>query len=176
MVRSIACLILLTGLATSVAFAADPPATASAAAGTAVSTDEFLKQTAVGNQFEIDSSKLAVSKSNSTEVKAFATQMVNDHGAAGTAFKKAVSDTKLKEPSTSLDDKHEAIMKDLRARSGPDFDKAYIEAQKQGHIETVALFDSYAKGGDNPRIKQFAQSLLPKLREHLDHVRKLNSR
>jgi putative membrane protein len=173
MVRSIACLVLFTGLAASAAFAADPPATASAPAGTAVSTDAFLKQTAVGNQFEIDSSKLALSKSNSTDVKAFATQMVNDHSTAGAAFKKAVSDAKLKEPSTS-DDKHDALLKDLRAKSGADFDKAYVDAQKQGHVETVALFEAYAKGGDNPRIKQFAQDLLPKLREHLDHVRKLN--
>ena len=147
--------------------------TASAQAGGAVSTDAFLKQTAVGNQFEIDSSELALSKSNSTDVKAFASQMVNDHGAAGTAFKKAVSDAKLKEPSTS-DDKHDAILKDLRAKSGPDFDKAYVEAQKQAHIETVALFESYAKDSDNQRIRQFAQDLLPKLREHLDHARKLS--
>jgi putative membrane protein len=173
MIRSLASVILLSGLATSVAFAADPPATATAPAGAAVSTDAFLKQTAVGNQFEIDSSKLALSKSNSTDVKAFATQMVNDHSTAGAAFKKAVSDAKLKEPSTS-DDKHDALLKDLRAKSGTDFDKAYVDAQKQGHVETVALFEAYAKGGDNPRLKQFAQDLLPKLREHLDHVRKLN--
>lgn len=137
------------------------------------SVDTFLKQTAVGNQFEIDSSKLALSKSNSADVTAFATQMVNDHGAAGTAFKKAVSDAELEEPSTS-DDKHDSLLKDLRAKSGADFDKAYIDAQKQGHVETVALFEAYAKDGDNPRMKQFAQELLPKLRQHLDHVRKLN--
>jgi len=116
MIRSLACIVLVTGLATSVAFAADPPATASAPAGTVANTDTFLKQAAVGNQFEIDSSKLALSKSNSADVKAFATQMVNDHGAAGMAFKKAVSDAKLKQPSTS-DDKHDALLKDLPPRA-----------------------------------------------------------
>ena len=173
MVR-IARLVLLSGLATSVAFAADPPSTASAPAGPAPATDTFLKQAAVGNQFEIDSSKLALSKGKSTDVKAFATEMVEDHGDAATKFKKAVSDATLKEPSTSPDDKHEAILKDLRTKSGADFDKAYIDAQKQAHVETVALFESYAKGGDNPRIKLFAQELLPKLQQHLVHARKLN--
>jgi len=174
MIRSIASMVLITGLAASVAFAADPASTASAPARSMASADAFLKQTAVGNQFEIDSSKLALSKSNSTDVKAFATQMVSDHGAAATKFKKAVSDAKLKEPSSSLDDKHDNLMKVLRAKNGPDFDRAYVDAQKQGHVETVALFESYAKDGDNPRLKQFAQELLPTLREHLDHVRKLN--
>jgi len=171
--RSITCMLLCTGLAASAAFAADP-ATASASAGGAPTVDAFLKKTAVGNQFEIDSSKLALSKSNSTDVKAFAAQMVADHGQAAVKFKKAVSEAKLKEPSEALDDKHEAIMKDLRAKSGADFDRAYIEAQKQGHIETVAMFDSYARNGDNPRMKQFAQELLPTLRQHLEHVGKLN--
>jgi putative membrane protein len=173
MIRSIACMVLITGLATSAAFAADP-ATASASAGAAPTVDAFLKETAVGNQFEIDSSKLALSKSNSTDVKAFATQMVTDHGQAAVKFKKAVSEAKLKGPSEALDDKHEAVMKDLRAKSGGDFDRAYIEAQKQGHVETVAMFESYAKDGDNARMKQFAEELLPTLHQHLEHVRKLN--
>ena len=170
----IACLVLMSGLAASVAFAADPPSTASASAGAAPATDTFLKEAAVGNQFEIDSSKLALSKAKSADVKAFATQMVKDHGDAAIKFKKAVSDAKLKEPSTSPDARHEAILKDLRAKSGADFDRAYADAQKQAHVDTVALFESYAKGGDNPRIKQFAQELLPTLKEHLDLARKLN--
>jgi putative membrane protein len=173
MIRSIACVVLVTGLATSVAFAADPPATASAAAGAAVSTEAFVKKTAVGNEFEIDSSKLALSKSNSTDVKAFASQMVADHGEAAAKFKKAVSEAKLKEPSAS-DDEHDKLMKDLRTRNGGDFDRAYVDAQRKGHVETVALFESYARDGDNPRLKQFAQELLPKLRQHLEHAKKLN--
>jgi len=38
--------------------------------------DTFVKQVAMGNQFEIDTSKLALSKSNSADVKSFAAQMV----------------------------------------------------------------------------------------------------
>jgi len=174
MIRSIAYAVLATGLATSAVLAADPGSTASATAAAAPTTEAFLKQAAAGNRFEIDSSKLALSKSSSTDVKAFATQMVTDHGEAAIKSRKAVFEAKLKAPSEALDDKHEAILKDLRARNGTDFDKAYIDIQKQGHIETVALFESYAKDGDNARMRQFAQELLPTLREHLDHVRKLN--
>ena len=58
-------------------------------------------------------------------------------------------------------------------KDGPAFDKAYVEAQLKGHEETVALFQAYANGGDNARIKQFAKDLLPTLQMHLEHVRKI---
>ena len=176
MVRSFACLVFLAVLATPVAFAADPPQSAAMApAGTVPSTEHFLMQAASGNLFEIDSSKLAVSKSNSAEVKAFATRMLNDHGGAATRFKNAVSEAKLKAPPETLDDKNATTVKDLRSRSGGDFDKAYVDAQYQAHVEIVALFDGYAKGGENVRMTQFAQELLPTLRGHFDDITKLRS-
>src|SRR5437764_13126872 len=82
MIRSIAYAVLATGLATSAVLAADPGSTASAAAAAAPTTEAFLKQAAAGNRFEIDSSKLALSKSSSTDVKALAIQLVTDHGEA----------------------------------------------------------------------------------------------
>ncbi len=144
--------------------AADPPG-----------TDGFVTKAAAGNLFEIESSKLALSRSKDEKVRSFATQMVSDHGEAATKFKKAVREAKLKQPPEALDPKHKAIVDDLRAKQGADFDKAYLEAQYKAHVETVELFESYAKGGDNARMKQFAQELLPTLRRHRDQVGKMRA-
>jgi putative membrane protein len=167
---------VLTAIAPAV-LAADPPSTAAApsVAGPALSSDEFLSKLAVGNKFEIDSSKLAASKTHSEQVKAFATQMVSDHGQAAVQMKQAVTDAKAKAPPDSLDARHQAILDDLKKKNAAAFDKAYIDAQVQGHIDTVALVEAYAQTGDNPRLKQLASDLLPTLRGHLDHVRKLKS-
>jgi predicted outer membrane protein len=35
------------------------------------------------------------------------------------------------------------------------------------------MFQAYADGGDNARMKQFAKDMLPTLKTHLDHVTKL---
>ena len=35
------------------------------------------------------------------------------------------------------------------------------------------MFRAYSGGGVNARMKQFARELLPKLEEHLAHVKKL---
>lgn len=139
------------------------------------STTDFLIKAAAGNRFEIDSSKLALKKSKSETVQAFAKMMVTDHGEASVRMKQAVAEAKLSAPPDALDGKHKAALDDLAKKEGPAFDKAYVDAQLKGHEETVALFKAYAEGGENAHIKQFATELLPTLLKHLDHVRKLKA-
>ena len=167
---------LAAGFGAPASFAADPPSTAAApSARPAVSTDAFLSKLAVGNKFEIDSSKLAITKSKSETVKTFASQMVSDHGQAAVKMKQAITDAKIKAPADALDATHQALLDDLRKKDGPAFDQAYVDAQLKGHEETVAMFEAYAATSDNPRIKQFASDLLPTLRMHLENVKKLQA-
>jgi putative membrane protein len=175
MLRPLTLMLVAMAAAAPVAFAADPPSTAAATTTQAPATDEFLTKLAAGNKFEIDSSKLAISKSKSETVKAFANQMVADHGQAAVKMKKAVTDAKAKAPPDSLDAKHQAIYDDLKKKDGAAFDQAYVEAQMKGHVETVAMVEAYAKSGDNARIKAFASDILPTLRTHLDNVKKLHA-
>jgi putative membrane protein len=156
------------------AFAADPPAKQAAAPAMATpSTSTFLTNTAVANLFEIESSKAALAKTKTDKIKAFANLMVTDHTGAGTKFKQAVTDAKLTPPAEKLDAKHQALLDDLKKKDGAAFDTAYVKAQHDGHVETVAMFEAYAKGGDNARMKQFANEMLPTLKTHLDQVSKL---
>ena len=156
------------------AFAADPPAKQAAAPAMATpSTSTFLTNTAVANLFEIESSKVALAKTKNDKIKAFANQMVTDHTGAGTKFKQAAADAKLTPPAEKLDAKHQALLDDLKKKDATAFDTAYVKAQHDGHVETVAMFEAYAKGGDNARMKQFANEMLPTLKAHLDQVSKI---
>lgn len=157
------------------AIAADPPAKQAAAPAMATpSTSAFLTNTAVANLFEIESSKEALARTRNDKVKAFANQMVTDHTAAGTKFKQAVMEAKLTPPVAKLDAKHQAVLDDLKKKDGAAFDAAYVKAQRDGHVETVAMFEAYARGGDNARMKAFAGEMLPTLKGHLDQVAKLH--
>jgi putative membrane protein len=156
------------------AFAADPPAKQAAAPAMATpSTSTFLTNTAVANLFEIESSKVALAKTKNDKIKAFANLMVTDHTGAGTKFKQAVTDAKLTPPAEKLDARHQALLDDLKKKDATAFDTAYVKAQHDGHVETVAMFEAYAKGGDNARMKQFASEMLPTLKTHLDQVSKI---
>jgi len=174
MTRSLACLIAAAVLTAGVPAFADPPSVATASPATALSpTDTFLVTAAGANEFEIESSKLAQTKTSSEHIKQFAGEMVNDHTLAATKMKQAVNDAKLKAPPETPDPKLAAVLTDLQHKEGADFDKAYVDAQYQAHVAAVTLFENYAQSGDNPRIKKFATEMLPTLRLHLDHVKKL---
>lgn len=42
-----------------------------------------------------------------------------------------------------------------------------------GHRQAIALFERYAKGGENKDVKQFAENTLPPLKTHLQHAEAL---
>jgi putative membrane protein len=155
------------------ASAVDPPT--NQAAGLPAPTATFVAMAAAGNLFEIQSSELALRRSHSGAVREFANRMVTDHNAAAAKFKQAMADAKLTPPAEKLDAKHQAILDDLKAKDDASFDRAYIEAQYNAHVGTVALFQAYAKGGENARMKAFAADVLPTLQGHLDHVTKMRN-
>jgi len=159
-----------------VAQTASPPANTAARPAAnipAPATPTFLAKTAAGNLFEIESSKVALANSNNSEVKLFAQKMVSDHGEAGRKFKQAVSEARLQAPPDKMDAKHEALVAQLKSMKGATFDAAYVAAQREAHVETVAMFGAYVANGDNERMKKFAQEMLPTLQTHLDQVSRL---
>jgi putative membrane protein len=155
-----------------VAFAAEPPA-GQAPPAAMPSTESFLAAVAAGNQFEIASSKLALERAKSAAIKEFANRLIDEHMSAGARLKEAVSQARLSLPPDTLDARHQAIVDDLKARDAATFDTAYVEAQYESLRELAALFRAYATGGDDGRIRQFAQGLMLTMRSHLDDVRKL---
>jgi len=184
MIRCVLCLLLAMGIGTvgvgRVAFAADLPASQptdpsinQAPPVATPSTESFLASVAAGNRFEIDSSKLALERGKSDAVKIFAHRLVDEHTSTGARFKQAVAQAKLPPPTDELDARHQAILDDLEARDAASFDKAYVEAQYQALRELAGLFRAYATGGDDARIRQFAQDLLLTMRSHLDDASKL---
>jgi putative membrane protein len=150
-----------------------PPA--STAMAPAASASTFVPTAASANLFEIESSQLALQRSQSPKVKDFAQRMVTDHNLAASKMKAALSEARIPAPPEKLDAKDQKVYDNLKAAKGAAFDKAYIEAQYNAHREAVSLFGSFAKNGDNARLKALAADLLPTLQGHLDHVSKLRS-
>jgi len=62
---------------------------------------------------------------------------------------------------TALDAEHQKLLDDLKAKNGKDFDQSYDQAQLKGHRDAVALFEAYAKGGDDAELKGWAGQTLP---------------
>lgn len=137
------------------------------------STAAFVASVAAGNLVEIESSKLALDRTESDRVKGFANRMIEDHGAAGASSgRPSATPTSLRQPKSSIPNTRRSSTLS-RPRTSGSFDKAYIDAQSNAHVETIDLFKAYVRGGDHWRMRQFADDLLPTLHAHLDHVKKM---
>jgi len=165
-----ASLLSLSLLVSTAAYAAMPESADKAAAAMNVDKASFVKLVNSSNAFEIESSKLAEQKAKDADVKDFAKQMVADHMMAGEELKKAA---KLGDVAPKLSPKHAAMLELLKGASDRDFQPLYIDMQASAHMEAVTLFATYAKGGDDRAIKEFAAKTLPKLEMHKMHVMKL---
>jgi putative membrane protein len=138
---------------------------------TAESAQEFVNKAANGGKFEVDSSKVAQGKLTDKGVQDFAQKMIDDHGAANAKLASIAAEQKLQVPS-ELDAQHKAELDKLQQAKAP-VDQPYVALQRSAHTDAVALFEAYAKDGDNATLKSFAQDTLPTLKMHKDMIEKI---
>jgi putative membrane protein len=172
LVLTVAC-----GLIASAAFAQTPrprnPLATDATQPTP-SAQDFVNKVAISDMFEIQSSQLALSKEPDKDTKPFAQRMVTDHQKTSKELKSLVDGGKVKATLPSaLDSEHQKMLDDLKAKSGKDFDQSYDQIQVKAHEDAVALFNAYAKSGDDPELKKWAAKTLPNLERHLTMAQKL---
>jgi putative membrane protein len=148
-----------------------------AAADTPKQTTDFVSKVAVSNQFEIDTSQLALKYAKGSDVKTFAQQMIDDHTKADQELKAALTQAQITPPAEGLDLAHKAKYAKLRVFTTENgFDASYISEQLEAHKEAVALFKEYASNGETPAVKDFATKTLPTLEHHLAMVEQLSSK
>jgi putative membrane protein len=131
---------------------------------------EFVKKAAISNQFEIATSELAVERTDNAVVRDFAERMIADHKKAGKDLKAAVDEAgmQLTVPE-QLDEKHQAMVQELRDAEAGEFDQKYIDMQAKAHDEAVGLFEDYSENEDaEQNLRDFAVKTLPTLQTH-DH-------
>src|SRR3978361_91076 len=174
MKRSIILLACLVLAGPALAQSAGEKTGVNSALGISPTTADFVKEVAISDMFEIESNKLAQDKGNAPE-KTFASQMVADHTKTSTELKGLVSSGKVKaELPTALDSSHQSKLDKLKGESGKDFSSDFDSMQVSAHKDAVSLFERYAKGGDNPELKNWAGKTLPALKHHLEMAQDLS--
>jgi putative membrane protein len=138
------------------------------ALGISPTTADFVKEVAISDMFELQSNKLAQERGNAAE-KTFATMMIKDHTKTSDELKALVKggDVKAELPA-ALDSSHQSKLDKLNGYNGKDFSSEFDSQQLSAHKDAVSLFERYAKGGDNPKLKDWAGKTLPALKHHLE--------
>ncbi|KAF6666496.1 DUF4142 domain-containing protein [Pantoea sp. EKM101V] len=133
-----------------------------------------IKEMAQANINEIAAAKIALSKSQSADVKAFAQKMVADHGAALTKVQTVAQQKGVALP-TEPDATHKAMALELEKQSGGAFDKMYMEnAGLKDHKMVLSTLESDAKTIKDPDVKALADAHTPVVGEHLKSAQQMS--
>jgi putative membrane protein len=125
----------------------------------------FLMTAASSNLLEIQLGQAAAQRASNAEVKRFAQMMVDHHTKATQQLKGVATPLGVTIPQTMMPI-HQAMADKVLAKSGKDFDEAYMDAMETAHKMDVAMFEVKDKAADTPTVKSFATQTLPMLRSH----------
>ena len=153
-----------------------PAAEASKAAG--VTDPQIAHIVVTANSIDSAMGELAKTKARSSAVKSFAQTMVTDHGAVNQQAVKLAQRLKVtpeaNDVSRQLQQGADEARTDLESKSGPAFDRAYMEREVQYHQAVLdALDKTLIPGAQNAELKALLQSARPAFAAHLERAKQV---
>jgi len=141
--------------------------------GIAEKDAKFATDAANGGMAEVELGKLAQEKATDAKVKEFGSMMVTDHSKANDELKILAQSKGIELPTMPGEDEQK-IKQELSAKSGKDFDKAYVDQMVTDHKKTITLFENALNDVEDADLKQFIQKTLPVLKSHLEHIQAID--
>ncbi|HEY0833842.1 MAG TPA: DUF4142 domain-containing protein [Azospirillum sp.] len=131
----------------------------------------FLNEAAILNLSELQMAKLAQERAETPEMKRFVDRLIQDHGKAMERLRGTAQDLDFRLPQ-EVDAPTRARLDDI-ANTGGAFDRRFMAEQEDAHARAIKLFEAQARSNGHPAVRQYALSMLPDLRAHLDAARSL---
>jgi putative membrane protein len=128
----------------------------------------FLVEAAAINLEEIKLGELALQKGMMDDTKELGKMMVKEHTAAMKDLKKLADSKSITIPEVLTEDGQDAY-DDLNEETGKDFDKEYCSMMVRGHKSAIRKFENASSNAEDPDIRNWATSMLPALRAHLEN-------
>jgi putative membrane protein len=156
------------------------PDSSGMATGTRISAPNALATIGVSNAGEIETSRIAQTKAQSSDVKSFASDMIKDHTAMQADADKLAIQLNLtpqaNDQAAQMRNMVEQMRRSLASMPpGMAFDTAYINGQVVAHQKTLDQLQTISTSVDVPDVKSLVNKATPTVREHLDRARKLQS-
>lgn len=136
----------------------------------------FVKTAGASDLYEIESSRVALRKTRSAEVREFANMLIQHHTKTSADTMAAAKAAGLNPPKPMLMPAHRKQISELNAASAADFDRVYLAQQLPAHQAALALMQGYAGNGDKPQLKQAATGAVPIIQSHIDRIHQLHTR
>ncbi|MDO3640993.1 DUF4142 domain-containing protein [Mucilaginibacter sp. L3T2-6] len=133
--------------------------------------EQFIRSGIESSMSDIKASGLAITNSNNHKVIGLAKMLIESHTKLDSALRQLEADKKMAN-SGAISNAHADMIKDLSKKSGPAFDKAYLQMIVNDHEEVVKLYTTASANSDE-KIKKIASENLPAIKMQLDSANKI---
>lgn len=144
-------------------------------AGTTGMSNDFVTKAADGGMMEVELAKIAQTNGSSAAVKDYGKMLETDHSKANAELMSIATGDNIAAPKT-MSEMHAMHVKELQAKTGADFDKAYIKMMVEDHNKDIAEFKKASTSNDNAKVKAFAAKTLPVLQMHLTKAKAIQGK
>ena len=131
----------------------------------------FVTSLATSDMYELEAAKIAAEKSTNVKVKELAAMITADH-TASTAKLKSIAPTEAAGTTlpTTLDERRQGLIDNLKAASAADFDKVWLTQQVAAHNEALTLLNGFKDHSETPGLAALATEIIPKVTAHRDQA------
>jgi len=137
--------------------------------GETTSDQQFISDAVAGNYGEIKAAQLAQKRSGNNEIKSIAGVLQKDHTAALAQLKQLASKKGINIP-TEEPAEVRSKLSGMDSKKGSDFDKEWCEMLMDKHKATISKYENSANTVSDADLKNWINSILPKLRMHHDKL------
>lgn len=135
-----------------------------------VQDKQFVAEATSGGMLEVRLGEYASFNAANEKVRKFGEHMAGDHSQANEKLKPLAYDKGIEMPK-QLDPQDQQVLDRLEKLKGAEFDKAYMAQMVDDHEKDIAAFEKEIESGSEPEVKAFAETVLPKLKLHLQTAR-----
>jgi putative membrane protein len=148
------------------------PTTSSDTSTTSTSNDRaasrFIKEAARDNETEISLAQVGVQKAQNADLKSFSEKLQRDHMQASKELQTLAQKYNVNIEETR-GEKHE-VSKFEKETTGAKFDQQLATEFLKGHQKTIAKYEKASTQIQEGDVKQFIDTMLPKLRDHFQQA------
>ncbi len=135
----------------------------------------YVAQAGAADLFEIESSKIALEKSQNKAVRDFGQMMIDQHQKSTADIKAAAQKAGVTVQPPALMANQQQMLEEIKAADAGSFDSVYVRNQRMAHNAALALHQGYARNGDTPALKETASAVAKVVQEHIDHLASLTT-
>ena len=136
---------------------------------------EFLMKAADANLSNIDVARLAMHKSQNSDVKDFANMIQSDDASALEDLTDLMNDKGVSLPNT-LSPEMKTEIETMTALSGAELDREFANMMVAQHEKEIGMYHDQLEIAQTPDVRKYAEDLLPRLEMHLEKAQRLQSK